>query len=91
MDRSKKRNFIMYKDWYVPTKNLTLEEKGMLWDAVFQYQFGLDVIIDNPSINMAFSIFKEVFDSDWDKYLDVVKKRRESGRKGGKSNNKNKK
>lgn len=91
MDRAKKRNFIMYKDWYIPTKDLTLEEKGTLWDAVFQYQFGVDVKLDNPVTNMAFSIFREAFNSDWEKYLETSEKRREIGRKGGKSKGKKEK
>tara|TARA_R100001530_G_scaffold112983_3_gene79995 strand:- start:779 stop:1564 length:786 start_codon:yes stop_codon:yes gene_type:complete len=78
-----KQSFILYKSFYKPTKGLTLEQKGMLYDAIFQYQ--IDGTEPNIScdIIMAFMFFKNQFDLDISKWDAVLEKRREAGKLGG--------
>ena len=69
-----KPSFLLYKSFHEPIKNLTLEEKGLLFDAIFNYQNG--VIIENLPIQvgMAFAFFKNQFDLDNIKYKETCSK-----------------
>lgn len=69
-----KPSFLLYKSFHEPIKNLTLEEKGLLFDAIFNYQNG--VVIENLPIQvgMAFAFFKNQFDLDNIKYKETCNK-----------------
>lgn len=79
----KKKSFVMYGDMYLPTENLSLSQKGELWDAVFKYNAGEEVNISDPMAQMAFSFFRQSFDRDAEKYEAVREKRRIAGSLGG--------
>lgn len=79
----KKKSFVMYGDMYLPTENLSLSQKGELWDAVFKYNAGEEVNISDPMAQMAFSFFRQAFDRDAEKYEAVREKRRIAGSLGG--------
>ena len=79
----KKKSFVMYGDMYLPTENLSLSQKGELWDAVFKYNAGEEVNISDLMAQMAFSFFRQAFDRDAEKYEAVREKRRIAGSLGG--------
>ncbi len=56
-----KQSFVLYKSFYKPTKGLSLEQKGMLYDAIFNYQIeGIEPEPDSEII-MAFMFFQNQF------------------------------
>lgn len=78
-----KEGFIVYKSFYEPIKELSLEHKGLLLVAIFEYQVN-NRIIDLPSeCRMAFKFFKNQFDLDVKKYTKICEKRAAAGSKGG--------
>lgn len=78
-----KEGFIVYKSFYEPIKELSLEHKGLLLVAIFEYQVN-NRIIDLPSeCRMAFKFFKNQFDLDVKKYTKICEKRAAAGAKGG--------
>jgi|GEM_PF-4639007 len=86
-----KQSFLLYKSFYKPTKGLSLEQKGMLYDAIFQYQ--VDGIEPDASseIIMAFMFFKNQFELDISKWDAVLDKRKQAGKLGGIAKAKNQK
>lgn len=78
-----KDGFVIYKSFYEPIKELSLEHKGLLLVAIFEYQVN-NRIIDLPSeCRMAFKFFKNQFDLDVKKYTKICEKRAAVGSKGG--------
>ena len=63
-----KESFLIYKSLYGPLKTLSLEEKGLLFEAIFTYQIEGVVPDLPPVLNMAFQFVKDQFDRDDNKY-----------------------
>ena len=83
-----KKSFILYLDQYEPIKNLSDNEKGILFNAIFTYQFGGNPVFDdNPVIEMAFNFFKQTFERDNGKYENICERNRINGLKGGRPKN----
>ena len=76
-----KEGFIVYKSFYEPIKELSLEHKGLLLSAIFEYQINKKVIDLPIECRMAFKFFKNQFDLDEKKYTKICEKRAEAGRK----------
>lgn len=85
----KRPGFILYKSFYEPIKNLSLEQKGKLLDALFKTQLNPNnpVGFDDKSVEMAFSFFANQFVYDDEKYLKTVQRNRTNGLKGGRKKN----
>jgi len=77
-----KASFLVYKSYYAPIKNLSNEQLGRLFRAIFEYQINNEENVDND-IFMAFSFFKNQFDLDQKKYEKICEERRKNGKKGG--------
>lgn len=76
-----KDGFVIYKSFYEPIKELSLEHKGLLFAAIFEYQIN-DKIIDLPSeCRMAFKFFRNQFELDNKKYQKICEKRALAGKK----------
>lgn len=78
-----KESFLIYKSLYGPLKTLSLEEKGLLFEAIFTYQIEGVVPDLPPVINMAFQFVKDQFDRDDNKYNKICEKNLRNGSKGG--------
>lgn len=76
-----KEGFIIYKSFYEPIKELSLDHKGLLLSAIFEYQINKRVIELPIECRMAFKFFKNQFDLDEKKYNKICEKRAEAGRK----------
>ena len=57
-----KDSFILHLDQYAPIQGLSLEQKGMLLDALFRFNIGEAVSFDDPVVGMAFAFFKVSFE-----------------------------
>jgi len=78
-----KESFLIYKSLYGPLKTLSLEEKGLLFEAIFTYQIEGVVPDLPPVLNMAFQFVKDQFDRDDNKYNEKCERNHRNGSKGG--------
>ena len=91
MDNTPRRpSFLIYKSFYKPIKNLSNEDKGKLFTAIFEHQTqdfdGSEQVIE-PQIEMAFEFFKNQFELDNKKWEKRVEAQRANGKKGGRPKN----
>lgn len=80
-----RESFILYKSFYLPIKELSIEEKGKMLDAIFQYHIEGTILELSPVCQMAFNFMKGQFERDDEKYQKVVERNRTNGAKGGRS------
>ena len=89
-DTSTRPSFLIYKSFYKPIKNLSNEDKGKLFTAIFEHQTqdfdGSEQVIE-PQIEMAFEFFKNQFELDNKKWEKRVEAQRANGKKGGRPKN----
>lgn len=85
-----KKSFLLYLDGLAILNELSDEEAGILLKAVYYYQIGIDFKIENRTIKILFSNFKNHLDRDSLKYEEICHRRAEFGKAGGlaKANNK---
>ena len=77
-----KKSFILHLDSLCVLDEMTLEQKGILFDAIYNFQLGVEVELDF-SMKMAFAPFKNQFIRDNEKYLQFIEKQSNNGKKGG--------
>jgi len=78
-----KPSFILHKDSLCVLEDLTNEQRGELFYAIYCYQ--IDKKIELKSIiKIAFSQFKNQFVRDEEKFIKTVEARKQAGSKGGK-------
>lgn len=82
-----KESFLLYKSFYDPIKELSIEDKGHLFDAIFKYQIEGVEPINTSSIYMPFMFFKNQFRLDDIKYQRIVDRNKVNGSKGGRPRN----
>lgn len=79
-----KDSFILYTSHYETLGLLSLEEKGILLDAIFHYHInGVEPTINSIAVKIAFSFLKQQFDRDIAKYQAVIDRNKANGSKGG--------
>ncbi len=71
------------KQNYYAIRTMTLEQKGMLLDAIFQYYLGEHFEITDSNVNLAFQFLKREFDENARRYVEKCRARSEAGKKGG--------
>lgn len=81
-----KKSFILYLDSYENIKSLSINEKGLLLDAIFNHALDNEFFIDGIA-GMAFKFIKQQMDRDSKKYNDFINKQKENGLKGGRPKN----
>lgn len=82
----KKGSFILYDIHYQTIENLGLsrEEKGDLFDAIFQYHMNGTIEVELSTLAFAaFQFIKTQIDRDTARYKEVCERRRMNGAKGG--------
>lgn len=84
-EKEMKTSFILYLDQYEPIKDLPLEKKGELLDAIFMYQINPNnpVGFSGNEVLIAFNFIKISLDRDLKKWNNIVKRSQENGKKGG--------
>lgn len=78
-----KRSFVLYCDYEQHLSLLTMEQRGVLFTAIMGYQNGKDVPEMDNAVAMAFSFIKSQLSRDNERYDEIVKKRSEAGKMGG--------
>ncbi len=76
-------SFLLYKSFYEPIKFLKNEELGQLFRAIFDYQNDGEVKNLPPQLSMAFAFFRNQFDLDQKKYVEIMKRNKSNGSRGG--------
>jgi len=77
-----KKSFILHIDSLAILEEMTFEQKGILFDAIYKHQLGEEVTLDF-SMKMAFAPFKNQFIRDNEKYSEFIDKQKDNGSKGG--------
>lgn len=74
-----KESFVLYTSQYEAVADLSVQQKGELFDALFQYvRTGDTPKFTDPAIRIAFNFMRIQIDRDSNKYEDVCNKRREA-------------
>lgn len=77
-----KKSFILHIDSLSVLSELTNEQKGELFQAVFDYNIGKEVVLTGL-MKAIFVSFKNQFDRDNKKYQSIVERNKINGSKGG--------
>lgn len=78
-----KNSILLYTSDYEPVKDFSLEEKGMLFDAIFEYASTGNTNELPPVVLLAFRFFRMHIDENNKKWNEIKTKRKEAGSKGG--------
>ena len=78
-----RKSFLLHIDSLCILEDLTDEQKGQLFNAIYMFQLGEEIIL-SPMIKIAFSQFKNQFMRDEEKYKNTCQARKLAGSKGGK-------
>jgi len=80
------KSFILHLDTLNILNEMTNEQAGTLFKAIYEYQKGSEPILDF-AMKMAFMPFKNQFARDAEKYLRVCERNKNNGLKGGRPKN----
>ena len=84
MSKKTPKSFILYCNFENQFKLLSLEERGILISAIFEYAKEREFTTELPPlVNMAFSLIKDTMDRDYEEYLERCEKNAMNGKKGG--------
>ena len=76
-------SFCIYMDWEEQLSDLTDEERGQIFSAIFEYK-RTGIVPELPRIlALVFSFIRQQLDRDAEKYEQKIEKRREAGKQGG--------
>lgn len=78
-----KESFLLYHGYYEPIKDLSFEDKGMLFDAIFKFSMSGQEPISTSRIYLPFQFFKNQMIQDSKKYDRIVERNSKNGQKGG--------
>lgn len=85
-----KESFVFYLTHYEAIKNLSVTDKGLLFDAICNYAFKGEMNNNLPPVvSMAFMFIKQQLDRDLIKYNSVVERNRVNGSSGGRPKKEN--
>lgn len=79
----KRKSFVLHKDSLAILPDLTDEQAGKLFKAIYAYQINEEIKLDQI-IKMVFLPFKNQFIRDDEKYTETCERRAIAGSKGGK-------
>lgn len=77
-----KSSFILYTEIADVIKELTNEQKGVLFQAILDYQLGNEIMISDSIVRIAFIPIKQNLDRNAEKWERIRLKRSEAGKKG---------
>ena len=81
-DKSERPSFLMYKADYDSIKNLSDQNLGKLFRAIFEYHNDKELKLE-PEVQMALNFLKKQFKLDQRKWEKKVAAQRDNGKKGG--------
>ena len=78
-----KDSFILYDEYSAHIELLSMAQRGVLLTAIFAYRNGEEPPEMDNAVAMAFSFIKSQLSRDNERYDEIVKKRSEAGKMGG--------
>lgn len=82
MGKEVKRSFVFNIDWRDVLMDYPAEVRYEVYDAIIEYAASGKLLELKPLAKMAFSFIKKEMDFNNERYLEIVAKRSEAGRKG---------
>ena len=79
----KRETFVFYTEWADQFELLNVQQRSDLIMSILYYQQGRELPDMDGITKMAFSFIKKALDRDSEKWLEIVEKRREAGKLGG--------
>lgn len=79
----KLNSVILFAEWKRPLSGLSLEQKGILLDALLDYPDSGDPTFEDPMLFMAWNFISNALHKNEQRYDEIRGKRREVGRMGG--------
>lgn len=76
------KSFVLYTDVKEVLEALTNEQKGLLFQAIIDYECGDELSLDDAVVKMAFIPIRQMLDRNAEKWAEEKKKRSEAGKKG---------
>ena len=76
-------SFVLYTAYAEHVNRLTIEQRGVLLTAIFNYENELDLPSMDGVTEMAFSFIKAQLDRDYEKYLQKIEGRKNAGKASG--------
>ena len=80
-----RNSFVLFTEIVEVIKELTNEQKGILFQTILDYQLGIEPEIDDPIIKIAFIPIKQNLDRNNEKWERTRAARSEAGKKGMRS------
>jgi len=81
MSEINKKSFVLYCDNYKPIRNLSIENKAKILDAIFCYNLNESLPDMDCMLSAIFDFFKISFDRDIEKYANVCERNRKNIKK----------
>lgn len=75
--------FLIYKDWEEVFEQLDDKSFRELITSIIRYGFRREESELSPMAKIAMTLIKPVLDRDWEKYLEIVKRNKANGLRGG--------
>lgn len=79
----KRSSFLLYIDKKEIVENLTDEQAGKVFKAIYKYVDEKEEIELDPVSKIVFVMFKQLLDKDENRYLSIVERNRINGSRGG--------
>lgn len=79
----KKKSFILYLDFWNVVKMLNVEQRGILFTAIYAHEQGDELPDMDDLTMMAYTIIKTTLERDGEKYERIKANRSKAGKKGG--------
>ena len=84
MTDSEKKSFIMYKSFRTMLLRMSMEERGKMITAIYEYVYDGKVSVElDAVVDMAFCAVKDTLDRDMESYAEKCRINSENGKKGG--------
>lgn len=80
----KKKTFVFYGSWLNVISELPPDVQLEIYQATAEYAINGNLVELKPMAKIAFTFIKQDIDRDTDKYMSIVERNRENGKKGGK-------
>lgn len=79
----KRSSFLLYIDKKEIVENLTDEQAGKVFKAIYRYVDEKEEMELDPVSKIVFVMFKQLLDKDENRYLSIVERNRQNGLRGG--------
>lgn len=82
MEDKKHRSVILFSEWKKPLRALSLEQKGLILDALLDFPDGRRPDFEDPLLAMAWEFMEGGLEANAKKWDEIRKRRSDAGRKG---------